>query len=408
MKQTKKSNFNFLTWILVIALICSSLVPAVAHTQEAIPMQQEIDLPIEAESAILVEAHNNQVLYNKNATEPMHPASLTKIMTLLLAGEALDEEAISWDDRVTVSLAAYEMDDTGSIMYLDHDDEVTVEELIKGIAIISANDGCVALAEHIAGSEERFVQLMNERAEELGLENTNFTNSHGLHDDNQYMSALDVARLASYFIRTQPEIAAYQAEREWTYSDIKQFNRNPLLRDYEGADGIKTGYLSAAGWCLAATAERDDFRLISVVLNSPTEEDRGIDSQSLLDFGFNNYELVNWAAEGEEIDSVPVIRGVEETVPVAPTEDVEVVIPGGQSEHITKNVIPREEIEAPIEEGEQLGLLNVYYDDELLLETHVAATQDLERQGFFAYLWSSITGFFSGIWQSIFGSENGD
>ncbi len=390
------------TIICLLLMILGSMIfmPAGAHAQTS--MLSEVELPLEAENALLMEGHNEQVLYAKNAEEPVHPASITKVMTLLLAGEALEEGAISLDDTVATSLRAYEMQ-TGSQMFLEHEQEVSVENLIKGIAIISANDACILLAEHIAGSEEMFVQKMNERAEELGLSNTHFTNSHGLHDSEQYMSPIDIAHLANYFIRTQPEISALQAEKEWTFNNIRQYNRNPLLGTFEGVDGIKTGYLPEAGWCLAASAERDGYRLIAVVMNSETETTRGVDAQVLLTHGYTNYDHFTYAFEGEEVSEAPVHRGTEETVPLLTTSNIDVVVPNNHEEHIEKEVHPHNDIEGPIEEGTSLATMEIYYVDDLLREIELIAGEDIERQGFFSYIFSSIGGFFSSIWQGIFG-----
>ncbi len=386
--------------LLIMILGGMVFMPTGAYAQTS--MLSEIELPLDAENALLMEGHNEQVLYAKNAEEPVQPASITKIMTLLLAGEALEKGNISLDDIIATSLRAYEMQ-TGSQMFLEHEQEVSVEDLIKGIAIISANDACILLAEHIAGSEEMFVQKMNERAEELGLSNTNFTNSHGLHDSEQYMSPLDIAHLANYFIRTQPEIFALHSEKEWTFNNIRQYNRNPLLGTFEGVDGIKTGYLPEAGWCLAATAERDGYRLIAVVMNSETETTRGVDAQVLLTHAFTNYDHFTYAFEGEEVSETTVHRGTEETVPLLTTSNIDVVVPNNHEEHIEKEVRPHSDIEAPIEKGEPLAIMEIYYGNDLIREVELVAGEDVERQGFFSYIFSSIGGFFSGIWQSIFG-----
>lgn len=390
--------------ILLIMVIMALIIAIPVSTRAEVPMKLDVDLPLTSEGAVLMEAHNSQVLYEKNAETPLHPASLTKIMTLLLVGEAIDQELIHWDDQVKVSLNAYKMN-IGSRMFLEHNQEVSVRDLVKGIAIISANDACVAIAEHIYGSEQMFVQNMNRRAAELGLKNTSYVNSHGLHDPGQYMSAMDVARLSSYFIRTQPEITKYQAEKEWTFNDIKQYNRNPLLGKYEGTDGIKTGFLDEAGWCLVASAKRNGFRLISVVMKSPSAASRGSDSEVLLQHGFNRYELIKKAAAGETVESVKVARGKERTVPLVPTEDIDIVIPRGQDRFIKEElIVEQNKIKAPLKKGDELGRLKIFYNQDLLLEKKLVAGKDIERQGFFAYIGSSIKGFFVGIWQSIFGS----
>ena len=209
----------------------------------------------------------------------------------------------------------------------------------------------MAVAEHLYGSEAAFVQQMNRRAEELGLENTHFVNSHGLHDPDQYMSALDIARLAAYFIQTQPEAAAFQAEREFTFNDIRQFNRNPLLGYYPGADGVKTGSTPQAGYCLAATSKQQGMRLISVVLNTPGMRERGQDSEVLLNYGFRNYKLATLYYAGETVAHVAVSRGRQREVPLMARQPVVAVIPREDEDYNIEQVLLLEEtIAAPVEE----------------------------------------------------------
>ena len=381
----KKALILFLVFILLFFYPVASLAQA--------PMQSDAELPIVSEAAVLMEAHNGTVLYEKNARKPMHPASITKIMTLLLVGEAIDEEIIDWDDTVTVSLNAYRMN-IGSRMFLEHNQKVSVRDLVKGIAIISGNDACVAIAEHVAGSEENFVKQMNRRAEELGMVNTNFENSHGLHDPKQTMSAFDVAVLSDFFLRTQPEIAAYQSEKEWTFNDIRQYNRNPLLDRYEGASGLKTGYLSEAGWCLAGSAERNGFRLITVVMKSPDSATRASDSQVLLNHGFNRYILDKRAFDNTRITSAPVIRGSIESLDLFPVSDIDIIIPRDQEVYLTEELVLEEKIVAPVEKGDVLGEITIFYDDDELFSMELIASEDVERLGFFAYIWRSILNLF--------------
>ncbi len=358
-----------------------------------LPMKSEAELPIVSEAAVLMEVHNGTVLYEKNAGKPLHPASIAKIMTLLLVGEAIDEGIINWDDTVTVSLNAYRMN-IGSRMFLEHNQRVTVADLVKGIAIISGNDACVAIAEHIAGSEENFVKQMNRRADELGMIGSNFVNSHGLHDPKQTMSALDIAVLSAFFLNTQPEIAAFQSEKEWTFNDIRQYNRNPLLDRYEGASGIKTGYIAEAGWCLAATAERNGLRLISVIMKSPDSATRASDSQLLLNHGFSRYILDKRAFDNTQITSVPVVRGDINELGLYPLSDIDIVLPKDQEIYLEEEISLEEKIVAPLEKGTILGKITFSYDNEELFSVELAAGEDVERLGFFAYIWRSFINLF--------------
>lgn len=357
------------------------------------------ELELDAKAAVLIEPTTGKILYEKNAREPLPPASLTKIMTLLLAMEELEKGRISWDTGIIVSQKAWEMG--GSEMFLDINQIVTFEDLIKGTAIISANDACVALAEYISGSEAVFVQRMNERAAELGLENTNFTNSHGLHHPDQYMSALDVARLAAYFIQTQPEAAAFQSETEFTFNSIRQFNRNPLLGVYPGSDGIKTGFTPEAGWSLAATAKQGDMRLVSIVMNCSNNAARREDSSNLLNYGFANYELLTLAEAGEVFAEAPVIRGEELQVNLVAVEPAVAVIPRGEAERVEQTVTVPDSLKAPVESGARVGVLRLTYQGEEVAEVELATSVEVKRLGFFASLWRFAGEFFAGLWNRL-------
>lgn len=361
--------------------------------------EADFELELTAAAAVLIEAETGKILYAKNAAEPLPPASLVKIMTLLAAMEELKRGTVDWDTVVTASRRAWETG--GSTMFLNINDRATFEELIKGIAVVSANDACVAVAEHLYGSEAAFVQKMNRRAAELGLENTNFTNSHGLHDPDQYMSALDVARLAAYFIQTQPEAAAFQSEREFTYNEIRQFNRNPLLGSYPGADGVKTGSTPEAGSCLAATSMQQGLRLISVVMNSSSLEQRGIDSEVLLNYGFRHYELATLYEPGETAALVPVSRGEQRELALVADRPVAAPVPRHDSNYILEErLILDNPVQAPVEEGQQLGLLQLVDPaGEILDEVELYAAYSLERLGFFSSIFRAIGDFFSGLWE---------
>ncbi len=361
------------------------------------PYYKEPSLSLDGEAAILTEAHTGRVLFEQNADQPMHPASITKIMTLLLTGEALGQGIISLDDVVITSEQAWATG--GSQLFLELGQEVTVQELIEGIAIVSANDACVSIAEHISGSVSVFVDSMNDRARELGLASTTFANTHGLHDPAQVTTAGDIARLARFFINSQPDIFALQSEREYIFNEIRQYNRNPLLGHFDGADGLKTGYLNEAGWCLAATAQRGDFRLISVVLNASSSEARRDDSQVLLNYGFSNYELFRRAGQGERITTVEVPRGQERTVNTVAANNIDVVIPRGQEHYLREEIISKGDLAAPVEKGEPLAKIKIFYADKQLVETELLAGEDVERLGFFANAWRSIGDFFSGLFR---------
>lgn len=365
----------------------------------------ELELELSARAAVLIEAETGKILYTQNASEPLPPASLTKIMTLLVAMEEMAHGRVDWDTVITTSQRAWET--RGSTMFLNIGQEATFREMIQGIAIVSANDACVAVAEHLYGSEAAFVQRMNQRAAELGMENTNFVNTHGLHNPDQYMSALDVARLASFFVTTQPEAAAYQAEREFTFNEIRQFNRNPLLGSYPGADGVKTGSTPEAGMCLVATSKQQGMRLISVVMNTPSDQTRGEDSKVLLNYGFRNFELITFYEAGETAASVAVNYGRKKELALTAEKPVVAIAPRGDDSYVIKEqLILDETLDAPVEAGRKIGVLRLTGPaGEVVNEIELFAAESVERLGFFSSVFRSIGDFFTGLWDKARGNE---
>ncbi len=363
------------------------------------------ELPVEAEHAILIEAETGRILYEKNTGEKAYPASLTKIMTLIVAMEALEEGLVDWEDEITVSENAWRT--RGSQMYLEHNQRITFRELIKGIAIISANDACVAVAEHIYGSENVFVNRMNQKASELGLENTNFVNTSGLHEEEHYTTAKDISIMALHLIQNYPEATSYQAETSFTFNDIKQYNRNPLLESFKGTDGVKTGRTGESGYSLAASTQRDGLRFISVVMKNESNEEREQDSKILLNHAFNNYGLYSIKEKGEILERVPVKQGVENTVPVKPKGELVVVLSGPEKDRVSTEVTFNEELSAPVKEGEIVGEVKVELDGEVLAQAELVTGDSVEELGFFASVWDSMKNFFIGLaqmaWEGITG-----
>lgn len=353
-----------------------------------------------AEYAALIEFSTGRFLYLKNENEPRPPASITKLMTLLLAFEALEREDISWEQKTLVSEKAWRMG--GSEMYLEVDTEVTVKDLINGISIVSANDGCIAIAELIAGSEEAFVQLMNRRAAELGLENTHFVNSTGLPADNHYMSARDVAILAWELITRYPKVLEFESQREFTYGGIRQYNRNPLLGRFAGADGLKTGWTPESGYSLVGTAVQKDMRLISVVLNTESDEARLAASQELLTYGFRNFEFVEIAAAGEKMGEITVKGGKKETVDLIVDKDYSVLIPVGRQDELELVITDRQKISAPVEKGEKAAALQVKLDGETLDTQPLFIAEDVDKANFFVRLIRAIVSLVRGLFNKIF------
>ena len=349
-----------------------------------------------APAAYLMEASTGRVLYEKDADTALNPASITKIMTLLLGFEALENGNVGWDDLVHISEKAWRTG--GSTMFLEVGTKVPYGDIITGISVASANDGCVAIAEYLYGTEEAFVQQMNKRAQELGLTNTRFSNSHGLHAENHYMSARDIAVLSNYLIEHYPKILEIESMTEFTFDGRTQANRNPLLGVFPGADGLKTGWTEEAGYCLVGTAIQNDMRLISVVLNTTDETERLAASSELLNYGFREFELHKVVNAEEIIDEIDIKKGKEETLPVYIKEDVTVVVKKDQKDDtVLKSVIDNEDLTAPIEKDATVGSLEVRINDELLHKADLKAAEPVEKAGFFKLLFRSILNFFRSL-----------
>lgn len=358
-------------------LVVIALLPAFSLAQTIIPRPPEIN----ATSYILLDAVTGHVIVEENADEALPPASLTKIMTSYIAEEEIVSGNLSLDDTVHISEKAWRME--GSKMFVEVGSEVRVEDLLRGIIIQSGNDASVAMAEHIAGSEEAFADMMNQYAEILGLENSYFMNASGLDTELYYntMSARDLATLAQATILNHPQFYAINSEREFTYNGIRQTNRNTLLFRDRNVDGLKTGWTDAAGYCLVASAVRDGMRLISVVMGTESEQARAIETQKLLTYGFRYYETHKLYDENQILTNVPVWSGEQSEVELGINEEVYVTIPRGQSEAMTATVDIDEVIHAPLEEGQVLGTVNVTLEDDVIYSGDVITMQSVPEGG---------------------------
>lgn len=342
--------------------------------------EQETDLGLNAKSAILMEDSTGKVLYESNPDERVPIASVTKVMTMLLIMEAVDSGKITLDDMVTVSENA--MSYGGSTMFLETGEQLTVNDMMKGIAVASANDGCVAMAEHLAGSESAFVDMMNAKAQELGMENTHFMNTNGLDEDDHYSSARDVAIMSRELIKHK---TIFNYTSIWMDTlrggKFQLANTNKLIRFYDGANGLKTGSTSKALCCLSATAKRNDMQLIAVVLGAPTSAERFSSAKSLLDYGFANYAVNTQVTAGDEVDRVHVEKGVDNEVGVVAGDTYSTLVKKGQEDNVTKEVIIDEQITAPLEAGEKIGTMKISRDGETLAEIDLNAANAVEKKG---------------------------
>ncbi len=356
------------------------------------------DLGLNAKSAILMEESTGNILYESNPDERLPIASVTKVMTMLLIMEAVDSEKISLDDMVTVSENA--MSYGGSTMFLETGEQLTVNDMLKGIAVASANDGCVAMAEHLAGSESAFVDMMNEKAKELGMENTHFMNTNGLDEDDHYSSARDVAIMSRELMKHE---TIFNYTSIWMDTlrggKFQLANTNKLIRFYDGANGLKTGSTSKALCCLSAAAKRNDMQLIAVVLGAPTSAERFASAKSLLDYGFANYAVNTQITAGDEVQKIAVEKGVDKEVGVVAGDSCSTLVKKGQEDNITKEIKIDETITAPIEAGQKIGTMTISRDGEVIADIDLNALSAVEKKG----IGLIIKDFFATI---FFGSNN--
>ena len=334
-----------------------------------------------APSCILMEASTGLVLYEENADEALPPASVTKIMTLLLVMEAVDEGRLGWEDMITTSEYAASMG--GSQVYLEVGEEMPVWEMVKCVVVASANDAAVALAEAIAGSEEAFVSMMNARAAELGMTSTHFENTNGLDDDTEshVTSSRDIAIMSRELITKHPKILEYSSIWMDTIrnGEFGLTNTNRLIRFYRGANGLKTGSTAKAKFCISATAERDGMQLIAVIMASPSRDERNESAKKLLDYGFANWEVAS--LEPEPLDDLVLNGGVYPTLPIK-YEDSQLVLKKGSAAKLTKNLVLPETISAPVAAGDEVGKIEYLLDGEVVATLPIVAAEDRDRIGF--------------------------
>lgn len=378
---------TFACMLAILSLLCAYLPIFAGEPEDEIEPITNVSgdvvgasLSLDVKSCILMEASTGTVLYESNADEALRPASVTKIMSVLLIMEAIDAGKISLEDTVSCSENAASMG--GSQVYLEPGEEMTVDELLKCVLISSANDATVALAEHVAGDEAAFVARMNERAAELGMENTHFVNTNGLDDaedaESHLISARDIAIMSRELITKHPEIFKYTTV--WMDSirngAFGLTNTNRLVRFYRGATGLKTGSTSKAGFCISATAERDGMSLIAVIMGSPTRDVRNEAAKTLLDYGYANYAV--YKSEGGNGDTLPVTGGVADGVGTSYGE-FSAVLKKGDEKNVTETVTLNESVAAPVKAGDVVGEVTYSIGDEVIGKVPVTASEDVAK-----------------------------
>lgn len=350
------------------------------------------DLAPNAKSAIMIEASTGEILFQKNAYEKLPPASMTKMMSILLILEEIEKGNLKWDDEIVASETAASMG--GSQIFLEAGEKMTVTELLKGISIASGNDATVAMAEKIAGTEEAFVKRMNERAKGLGLKNTHFVNSTGLDIDNHYSSAYDMSLIAKELVKHEKILEFTGTYEEYLRKDSDNpfwlVNTNRLVRFYKGVDGLKTGYTSSAGYCLTATAKREDMRLITVVMNEPDTSKRSSDTTKMLDYGYNVYTVENIIDNSTTIDKKKVELGKKEEVDIISKETITILRKKSDKD---RNIVYKANIDkivAPVKKGDKVGTIDILEDNKVISTIEATVKEDINKASIFTILYSNI------------------
>tara|TARA_Y100000996_G_scaffold126029_1_gene95245 strand:+ start:2756 stop:3910 length:1155 start_codon:yes stop_codon:yes gene_type:complete len=364
----KKFNFKY---IIIFLFITASVCKA--------------DFDIKARTAILQDSLSGKILYEKDADRKIFPASMTKIMTSIVAFELLQKGDLSLDDKFFVSENAWRLSEAGySSMFIMVGDQISVENLLKGIIISSGNDACVALAEGIAGTEDEFAIMMTAKAREIGMTNTNFSNSSGINSPNNLSTARDILIMSDYLIKNYPDYYEYFKEKEFTWDrtggdPITQGNRNPLLYKNMGVDGIKTGYLAYEKYSLASSIERNGRRLIAVASGFETKNSRSKESAKLLTYGITNFDTIEITKKNSKISTAEIWLGKKNYVDLYADTDIYKTIPKGRKKYLKVVVDYEGPLEAPIQKGQEVGSLNIYYKDELLDQYTLFANEDVKK-----------------------------
>ena len=352
--------------------------------QSMVPKAPKLNL----DSYILLEASTNTVIAEFNSDNQISPASMTKVMTGYVIADQIASGAISLDDKVLISEKAWKTG--GSKMFIEAGKRISVRDLLSGIVIQSGNDATVAMAEYVAGSEEGFVDFMNAYASELGLSNTVFKNAVGWTDPNHFSSAKDLANITKAMINKFPDHYAIYKEKEFTFSGIRQLNRNKLLWRDDTVDGVKTGHTESAGYCLISSAKRNDMRLIAVVAGSPSENERLIASQRLLEYGFRFYATQKLISKDDEVTSAKVWGGKMDEVALGVENDILLTLPRSDFKNLKANYNFNNNIQAPISAGEKIGNIEFISNDQLVFSAPLVVIESVEAKGFFGRIWARI------------------
>ena len=377
----------------IIAVLAGMLmVPSLSHAADTAPKPPTL----ESAAGFVMNAETGEVLFEKNADQKIPPASVTKVMTLTLAADALKKGTLKLTDKVNISEKAWKTG--GSRMFLEVGREVAVEDILKGIAVASGNDASVAIAEHMAGSTEEFVKLMNAKAKELGMKNTTFGTVNGLPEKGgvaDMTSARDIGILATYYVKNFPNMLAYNSLEEFEFDvgrgkSIKQYNHNPLIiNEYPGADGLKTGYI-ANHFNIVGTAKKNGLRIVAVTLKAATEGQRYRDIKSLLDFGFASYDVIEKGKQGDEIQTIRVYKATSKRANLVLSNDIHVTIKAGEQGEVTEKIELPDHISGAKKAGTEIGKKIVLVNGKTVSETPIVLKEDLQKAGFFQRFFDNI------------------
>ena len=380
--------------VLCFVLICVMLLQWSVMSAKA----EELKLAESAKSAILLEPTTGEIIFEKNSHEKLHPASMTKMMSMLLIIEAIENEVISWDEMVTVSDNAAGMG--GSQILLEVGEQMSVHDLFKGIAVASGNDAVVAMAEKIGGSEAIFVDMMNEKAKELGLTDTHFKNPHGLDDDDHYSSAYDMARIGKELVKHEKVLEFTKIYEDYlrqnTDRKIWLVNTNKLVRFYEGIDGLKTGYTASAGYCLTATAKKGSSRFLAVAMGEPDSKTRNQEISEMLDYAFAQYEVEIMLDKDSVIKTIEVEKGKNKFVDLVPLNEVSFLNKKGTNKKNATYEISIDKVKAPVKEGDIVGNLKIKEDENVIREVPITVRESVEKCNLFELYFRHLTDIFKG------------
>lgn len=390
--------FNALFFITLLAqsshLMAEDTLPKPTLLEKPSPTAQTKPLvtpaaPIlNAKAYILIDVNSGKIIAEKNSDEHLPPASLTKMMTLYVISHALHNEQIHLNDSVRVSKDAWKIG--GSRMFIKEGQQVLVEDLLKGIIVDSGNDACVAMAEHVGGSENAFTDIMNQQAQNLGMANSHFTDSTGLPDPNLYTTAKDLAILGRALVSDFPQYYGWYKQKWFTYNGIRQPNRNRLLWRDNQVDGLKTGHTNEAGFCLVSSAKRDNMRLLAVVLGEPNDSSRADDSEKLLNYGFRFFETHQLYQSGKPVAELNIYKGITDKLAVGFTENQFITIPTGQYQRLKITTKTPSYLQAPIQKGAKIGELVIQFDDNVVATHPLYALENVDSGGLYTRAKDSI------------------